>query len=315
MEILADGLKVNFGERCIMKKNVIEMKLSLIIVATILVLAGQSQAVLERVYHDGSSWTTETISQANYKGLAGTVSAGDVLFGIRADGAGIEEIAKGASWSLATTTLVTGLSYKAISANPGVTGFFAARADGTGVDKWTKSGTTWESVFIINKDYKALGDVGYGTYFAGSLANGNGIDFVNADTKVVDSTYSVDYKALGFEGNPSYALGALANGSGASRRAITGESSSMGTRDYTAIGATGWDVYYGIENGQLKKAWYGNGWYGDATVTGDYDTLGIIRGGSVDSTGSNISFVATVPEPATLSILLFGGLLLHKKRR
>ena len=300
-----------------MKKNVIEMKLSLIIVAAILVLAGQSHAVLERVYHDGAAWTTETISQANYKGLAGAVSAGDVLFGIRADGGGIEEVAKGASWSAATTALVTNVSYKAISANVGANGFFAARADGTGVDKWTKSGTTWASAFIIDKDYKALGDVGWGTYFAGSLADGSGIDFVNAFTKAVDNTYAVDYKALGFEGNPGgYALGALVDGSGASRiLGGDGVQDSRGTRDYTAIGAQDWSTFYGIENGNLYKAYYGNGWYGDVTVAGDYDTLGIIRGGGVDSSGVNISFVSTVPEPATLSILLLGGLCLRRKRR
>jgi hypothetical protein len=287
----------------------------LVVIVVILSVPDESQAVLDRVYHNGTGWTSETISQANYKGLAGAVSAGDVLFGIRADGGGIEEVAMGVSWSAATTSLITGVSYKAISANPSVTGFFAARSDGTGVDKWTKSGTTWTSEFIINNDYKALADVAYGTYFAGSLANGSGIDFVNGDTKVVDSSYSTDYKALGFEGNASYALGALANGSGVSRRAITGETSSMGTRNYTAIGAVGWDVYYGIENRQLYKAWYGDGWSGFPTVTANYDSLGIIRGGSADSTGQNIIFVSTVPEPATIAILSLGVLLLNRKRK
>ena len=106
------------------------------------------------------------------------------------------------------------------------------------------------------------------------------------------------------------------------------------SHDYTTLdvpGATGGTRAYGIDDGNIVGSYYdGSGNHGFSYDGSTYTTLdvpgansyaeafGIDAGNIVgwynDGSGAH-GFLAPIPEPATLSLLTLGGLMLLRRRR
>lgn len=138
---------------------------------------------LERVWWDGGAWTSQFISPVNYKALAPEATQSGPIFIVhaaRADGSGTDQIISGDwgwNWS---TNFVTATDYKVLQTMTGIANqFYAAREDGTGLDRVYFSGNTWHTLPVTSTDYKALAreasQTGPRLVVHGAKADGSGV--------------------------------------------------------------------------------------------------------------------------------------------
>lgn len=171
---------------------------------------------------------------------------------------------------------------------------YAARADGTGVDRYLSGDAlTWSKQFslLTTTNYKEIETVDeFGNQFYAARADGTGLDRIywHAGSFHTQSMLSTDYKALsldpGSSGNLMMLYGARADGSGVDRiRSDNGGNNwyvdfpLLSTTDYdelSTVAATGNSFFANKADGSgLERVYYSGGWQTQSVVSGDFKAL------------------------------------------
>jgi hypothetical protein len=226
-----------------------------------------------------ATWTQSDVVGTAYTEMATRHTAANQFYGLKTDGKIDLVYHNGSNWGVyASYTGAT--NYKAITADYLANWIYAVRADGTGVDRLTISGTSLVyNYFIGAYNFKEIETVsGQGDQFYGANVDGT-LDRIRfaGSAFVKDDLVSGNYKALAADASTTVLMvyGARADGTG------------------------------------VDRIRYNNGWSVDQSLltTANYDELATVTG------RTNQFYGSTIPEPATLAILGLGGLLLGRKRK
>jgi len=298
-----------------------------------------AMAALDRTYYSGPGWSTLNINANNYRGLAQEATQGGpnlIVHGARADGSGVYQIIStnwGSTW---TENFISATNYKELATMHGIANqFYAARADGTGLDRVYYSAGSWATLPVIGNDYKALaadpGQAGPTLMVYGARADGTGVDRIRSNnwgsTWYVDFPLltTTDYKELeSVTGVGNRCFGARADGTGLERVYYSGgwQTQSVVGGDYKGLavdpGQAGptFLLYGARADGSgvdriRSNTWGTSGsWYLELPLltTNNYDELCTMTGVTNQFYGSQI------PEPVTLVLLAVGGLAALRRR-
>lgn len=230
--------------------------------------------------NDGSTWSKYDAFGTVYTDMASRLTASDQFYGLKADGKIDLVYFNGSSYSVYANYTGT-TAYKAITADSAANWIYAVRADGTGVDRLTISGSSIVfNYFIGAYNFKEIESTGGTNEFYGANADGtlDRVYFKNNSYFTKEDVISDNYKALAADASTSVLMvyGARADGTGVDR------------------------IRYN-----------GSAWYKDQSLltTANYDELATVTG------RTNQFYGSTIPEPATVALLGIGGLLFSRKRK
>jgi hypothetical protein len=175
----------------------------------------------------GDSWVENPINSIQYIELATRHNLANQFYGLRPGGQIDLVYFTGSSWAIYGSYTGPTL-YKAITADYANNTFlYAVRADGTGVDRLTISGTSIVFNYYVGAfDFKEIETMtGVGNSFYGARADGNGLDRVywTGSAFTSQSLVATDYKALAADaywagnGTGLMVYGARADGTGVDR--------------------------------------------------------------------------------------------------